>query len=146
MKDTLPKVKIYTDGACYQNPGPGGWGALIRYGSHEKILSGSSKNTTNNRMELTAAIEAVKSLNRPCQVDIYTDSQYLHLGITQWMDNWKARGWKTANKKPVKNEDLWKALDQSIEHHTIRWHWVRGHDGHAENERVDKLAKKSIPH
>jgi len=144
MKDIL-KVKIYTDGACYRNPGPGGWGAIIRYRRHEKELSGSAIETTNNRMELTAAIEAVKTLNRPCQIDIYTDSQYVRLGITQGIKNWKARGWKTANKKRVKNQDLWKELEQTLKTHTVQWHWVRGHAGHRENERADRLAKEAIP-
>ena len=140
-----PEVKIFTDGACSGNPGPGGWGALLRYESKEKELSGSDFNTTNNRMELTAAVEALKSLKNPCQVKIYTDSQYLRLGITKWMKNWKTRGWKTSQKKPVKNQDLWKALDKAIKPHDIQWHWVRGHAGHRENERVDSLARRAIP-
>ena len=140
-----PEVKIFTDGACRGNPSPGGWGALLRYESKEKELSGSDFNTTNNRMELTAAVEALKSLKNPCQVKIYTDSQYLRLGITKWMKNWKTRGWKTSQKKPVKNQDLWKALDKAIKPHDIQWHWVRGHAGHRENERVDSLARRAIP-
>jgi ribonuclease HI len=141
----LPKVTIYTDGACRGNPGPGGWGALLKFGRHEKELSGAAPNTTNNRMELTAAVEALKSLNQPCQVNFYTDSQYLRRGITEWLKNWKARGWKTAGKKPVKNQDLWSALDDAIRPHDVEWHWVRGHAGHRENERVDKLARRVIP-
>jgi ribonuclease HI len=145
MKE-LPKVKIFTDGACYKNPGPGGWGVIIRYGSNEKELSGSAMKTTNNRMELTAAVEAIKALKQPCQVDFYTDSQYLRLGITQWIKNWKVGDWKTANKKPVKNQDLWKRLDKTLKPHSVKWHWVRGHSGHRENERVDLLAKRAIPY
>jgi len=141
----LHKVTIYTDGACRGNPGPGGWGALLKFGRHEKELSGSEKETTNNRMELTAAVEALKALNRPCQVDLYTDSTYVKNGITKWLKNWKARGWKTSGKKPVKNQDLWCALDEAIKPHEIEWHWVRGHTGHRNNERVDRLARQAIP-
>ena len=141
---TRPHVTIYTDGACSRNPGPGGWAALLKYGSHEKELSGSASDTTNNRMELTAALEALKTLSKPCRVDFYTDSEYLKKGVTQWMPNWKRRGWKTAEKKPVKNQDLWKALDEAIQQHQISWHWVRGHAGHPENERVDRLARDAI--
>jgi ribonuclease HI len=141
----LPQVTIYTDGACRGNPGPGGWGALLRFGRHEKILSGSERDTTNNRMELTAAVEALKTLNQPCRVDFYTDSEYLRRGITEWLKNWKARGWKTAGKKPVKNQDLWHAIDEAIQPHQIEWHWVRGHAGQRENERVDQLARRAIP-
>jgi len=144
MKDK-PEVKIFTDGACRGNPGPGGWGALLLYKSKEKELSGSEFNTTNNRMEMTAAIEAFRSLKNPSQVEIYTDSQYLRLGITQWMKNWEARGWKTSQKKPVKNRDLWQALDKAIKPHDVQWRWVRGHTGHRENERVDRLARRAIP-
>jgi len=139
------EVIIYTDGACSGNPGPGGWAALLKFGSHEKELSGGERQTTNNRMELTAAIEALKALKRPCQVRFYTDSEYLRKGITEWMENWKRRGWKTSGKKPVKNQDLWQALDREIEDHTIEWHWVRGHAGQRENERVDQLAREAIP-
>ncbi len=141
----LPHVTIYTDGACSGNPGPGGWGVLLRYGEHEKELSGGESQTTNNRMELTAAIRALQALNRPCQVDFYTDSEYLRQGITRWLPNWKRRGWKTAAKKPVKNQDLWRELDAAIQGHEISWHWVRGHAGHRENERVDHLAREAIP-
>jgi ribonuclease HI len=141
----LPHVTIYTDGACSGNPGPGGWGALLRYRKHEKELSGGESQTTNNRMELTAAIRALQALDRPCRVDFYTDSEYLRRGVTEWMHNWKRRGWKTAAKKPVKNQDLWRELDAAIQGHEITWHWVRGHAGHRENERVDRLAREAIP-
>jgi ribonuclease HI len=140
----LPKVTIYTDGACRGNPGPGGWGVLLRFGRHEKILSGAERDTTNNRMELTAAVEALKALNQPCKVAFYTDSEYLRRGITEWLRNWKSRGWKTAGKKPVKNQDLWRILDEAIQPHQIEWHWVRGHAGQRENERVDQLARRAI--
>jgi ribonuclease HI len=139
------KVTIYTDGACAGNPGPGGWGALLRSGQHEKELSGYEPQTTNNRMELTAAIEALNALKRPCQIEFHTDSEYLRKGITEWISNWKRRGWKTAAKKPVKNQDLWQALDRAIQPHHISWHWVRGHAGQPENERVDQLARAAIP-
>jgi ribonuclease HI len=141
----LPHVTIYTDGACSGNPGPGGWGALLRYRKHEKELSGGESQTTNNRMELTAAIRALQALDRSCRVDFYTDSEYLRRGVTEWMRNWKRRGWKTAAKKPVKNQDLWRELDAAIQGHEITWHWVRGHAGHRENERVDRLAREAIP-
>ncbi len=140
----LPRVTIYTDGSCLGNPGPGGWGAILRFGRHEKELSGPDPDTTNNRMELTAAVEALNALTRPCRVDFYTDSKYLKHGITEWMVGWKARGWKTSNKKAVKNQDLWRALDHAIKPHQIEWHWVRGHAGHRENERVDRLARRAI--
>ena len=140
----FPHVKIYTDGACRNNPGPGGWGVLLRHGKHEKLLSGAEVETTNNRMELTAAIRAFNALKQPCQVDFYTDSQYMRRGVTEWINQWKAKGWKTANKKPVKNQDLWRALDKATKKHKVTWHWVRGHAGHRENERVDKLARKEI--
>lgn len=140
----LPHVSIYTDGACTGNPGPGGWGALLRFGRHERELSGAEADTTNNRMELTAAVEALKALTRPCRVDFYTDSIYLKRGITEWIVGWKRRGWKTAGKKAVKNQDLWRALDEAIKTHQIEWHWVRGHAGHRQNERVDRLARRSI--
>lgn len=143
-KNNLPKVTIYTDGACSGNPGPGGWGVLLRSGKHEKELSGGESETTNNRMEMTAAIEALKALKRPCQIEFYTDSEYLRKGITEWMRSWKRRGWKTAAKKPVKNQDLWRELDIVIQEHQINWHWVRGHAGHRENERVDQLARAAI--
>ena len=139
------KVKIYTDGACRGNPGPGGWAALLKFGRHEKVLTGGEPETTNNRMEMTASIEALRALTQSCQVDFYTDSEYLRKGITEWMANWKRRGWKTSGKKPVKNQDLWRALDAVIQDHEIEWRWVRGHAGHRENERVDRLARKAIP-
>ncbi len=139
-----PHVTIYTDGACSGNPGPGGWAALLRYGNHEKELVGSKQETTNNRMELTAALKALRALKEPCQVDFYTDSEYLKKGINEWMAKWKRKGWKTAAKKPVKNQDLWKALDKAIQGHQITWHWVRGHAGNRYNERVDKLARQAI--
>jgi ribonuclease HI len=143
--ENLPRVIIYTDGACSGNPGPGGWGALLKFGQNEKELSGGDPQTTNNRMELTAAIEALKALKRPCQVHLHTDSQYLRKGITQWIAAWKCRGWKTSGKKPIKNQDLWWELDSAIQQHKIQWHWVRGHAGNRENERVDRLARKAIP-
>lgn len=145
MSNELPHVTIYTDGACQGNPGPGGWAALLKFGKHEKELTGSEPDTTNNRMELTAALEAIKALKEPCQIDFYTDSEYLKKGITEWVSNWKRKGWKTAAKKPVKNQDLWKALDEAVQRHQIEWHWLRGHAGHRENERVDKLARTAIP-
>jgi len=145
MNDALPKVTIFTDGACSGNPGPGGWGALLKFGIHEKEISGGASQTTNNRMELTAALRALQALSRPCQVEFFTDSEYLRNGITEWISNWKRRGWKTAGKKPVKNQDLWKELDLAIQTHQINWHWVRGHAGHLENERVDQLARAAIP-
>ncbi len=141
---TLAHVTIYTDGACSGNPGPGGWGALLQYNGHEKELSGGAAETTNNRMELTAAIEALCALSKPCQVDIYTDSKYLQNGITQWLAAWKRKGWKTSAKKPVKNQDLWQALDEAVQKHQIAWQWVRGHAGQRENERVNQLARDAI--
>ena len=135
---------IYTDGACRGNPGPGGWGAILRYNSHEKTLYGAEPMTTNNRMELMAAIQALESLKRPCTVCLTTDSQYVQKGITEWMANWKKRGWKTAAKKPVKNSDLWMRLDAAVAEHEIRWEWVRGHSGHPENEMADTLANQAI--
>jgi ribonuclease HI len=143
--NTSSEVIIYTDGACSGNPGPGGWAALLKFGSLEKELSGGEPQTTNNRMELTAAIKALQTLKRPCQVRFYTDSEYLRKGITEWMGNWKRRGWKTSAKKPVKNQDLWQDLDRAIQDHAIEWHWVRGHAGQRENERVDQLAREAIP-
>ncbi len=140
----MTPVEIYTDGACRGNPGPGGWGALLRYDGTEKTLYGGETNTTNNRMELMAAIQALSALKRPCRVELTTDSQYVRKGITEWMADWKRRGWKTAAKKPVKNRDLWEQLDALVEQHDIRWHWVRGHSGHAENEQVDALANQGI--
>lgn len=140
----MTPVEIYTDGACRGNPGPGGWGALLRYDGTEKTLYGGETNTTNNRMELMAAIQALSALKRPCRVELTTDSQYVRKGITEWMADWKRRGWKTAAKKPVKNRDLWEQLDALVEQHDICWHWVRGHSGHAENEQVDALANQGI--
>jgi len=137
-------VEIFTDGACRGNPGPGGWGALLRWRDREKTLSGAERQTTNNRMELYAAIAALETLNKPCRVELTTDSQYLRNGITEWMSNWKRRGWKTAAKKPVKNRDLWQRLDAAVQRHDINWHWVRGHSGHHENELVDRLANEAI--
>lgn len=134
------RVKIYTDGACSGNPGPGGWGAILLAGGQEKELSGGEALTTNNRMELTAAIRALEALKRPSAVDLYTDSQYVQLGISQWIKGWKARGWKTAGKQPVKNEDLWRRLDEAGAGHQIAWHWVKGHATDALNNRVDALA------
>ena len=138
------KVEIFTDGACRGNPGPGGWGALLRYGDNEKELYGAERDTTNNRMELMAAIAALKSLKRPCDVILTTDSQYVRKGITEWIENWKKKGWKTANKKPVKNADLWQMLDEQASIHTVNWQWVKGHSGHPENERADQLANRAI--
>jgi ribonuclease HI len=138
------RVEIFSDGACRGNPGPGGWGALLRYKGHEKLLSGGEAHTTNNRMEMMAAIQALESLRRPCKVRVTTDSQYLHKGITEWLAGWKRRGWKTAGKKPVKNADLWERLDQALARHEVEWHWVRGHSGHPENERADQLATQAI--
>jgi ribonuclease HI len=141
---THPQVSLYTDGACSGNPGPGGWGALLTMGPHEKELSGAEAHTTNNRMEMTAALQGLRALKNPCRVDLYTDSQYLREGITKWIVGWKKNGWKTADKKPVKNDDLWRALDDLTQMHDIRWHWVKGHNGHPENERVDLLARSAI--
>jgi ribonuclease HI len=137
-------VEVYTDGACKGNPGPGGWGALLVSGKHRRELCGGVAHTTNNRMELTAAIEALAALKRPCRVQLYTDSQYVRTGITEWLPQWKRRGWKTASKKPVKNADLWVALETEIERHEVHWHWVRGHAGHPGNERADELANQGI--
>jgi len=137
-------VRIYTDGACRGNPGQGGWAAVLRYKGHEKTLYGAEPLTTNNRMELMAAIRALESLKRPCRVRLTTDSQYVQKGITEWMTNWKRNGWKTAAKKPVKNADLWQRLDTAIAGHQIQWEWVRGHSGHPENELADELANKAI--
>ena len=136
---------IFTDGACRGNPGPGGWGALLKYGDTKKELSGGELETTNNRMEMMAAIKALESLNRPIEVELYTDSVYVKDGITKWIHGWKARNWKTANKKPVKNIDLWRRLERAMEPHLIDWHWIKGHAGHADNELVDELARNAIP-
>jgi len=137
-------VTIYTDGACSGNPGPGGWGAILRYGDHEKELNGGEADTTNNRMEMMAVIEALKALSKPCTIDLYTDSVYVKDGVTKWMDGWKAKGWKTSSKKPVKNRDLWERIDEEIQRHKINWHWVKGHAGHPDNERADELARAGI--
>ena len=142
MRAMTKKVTIYTDGACRGNPGPGGWGALLAYGEHERELWGGEANTTNNRMELTAAIQALEALSRPCQIDLHTDSTYVRQGITAWMHNWKKNGWKTASKQPVKNKDLWQALDKECSRHEVEWHWVKGHAGHDGNERADQLANR----
>ena len=137
-------IQIYTDGACRGNPGPGGWGALLKFGSKEKQLYGGESLTTNNRMELRAVIEALSALKRPCNVSITSDSTYVLKGINEWLPNWKKRGWLTSGKKPVKNEDLWKSLDSLKSVHNIEWYWVKGHSGHLENELVDQLANKGI--
>lgn len=141
---TMKTVELFTDGGCRGNPGPGGWGALLRSGGHEKEIYGYDPETTNNRMELMAAIAGLETLNTPCQVILTTDSQYVRQGITSWITNWKAKGWKTAAKKPVKNKDLWQRLDAACEMHAVDWRWVKGHSGHAENERVDELANKAM--
>lgn len=137
-------VEIFTDGACRGNPGPGGWGALLRFKGKEKNLYGGEPLTTNNRMELTAAIMALEELKRGCQVRLTTDSQYVMKGITEWLPNWRRRGWKTADKKPVKNADLWQRLDEACKRHQVEWAWVRGHNGHVENELADQLANRAI--
>ena len=137
-------VTIYTDGACRGNPGPGGWGALLLSGEHERELRGGEKETTNNRMELTAAIRALAALKRPCDIQLYTDSQYVRKGITEWLAQWKRRDWRTADRKPVKNVDLWQELEREIERHTVEWHWVKGHAGVPGNERADRLANLAI--
>jgi ribonuclease HI len=139
------QVIAYTDGACSGNPGPGGWGAVLVWNGRERELSGGEGETTNNRMELMAAIRALEALKRPCPVKIVTDSEYVMKGITEWMDAWKARGWRTAGKKPVKNRELWERLDRQIQRHNVNWQWVRGHSGHEGNERADELAREAIP-
>ena len=138
------RVGIFTDGACSGNPGPGGWGAVLRYRGREKELKGGERETTNNRMEMMAAIVALETLKRPSSVDLHTDSTYLRDGITKWIHGWKRNGWKTAAKKPVKNVDLWQRLEQAMERHDVAWHWVKGHAGHPENERADALARAGI--
>jgi ribonuclease HI len=140
----MDHIQIYTDGACKGNPGPGGWGALLVAGSKEKELFGGEKNTTNNRMELIAVIQALSALKRPCHVVVHTDSKYVLQGITGWLAEWKARGWKTASRAPVKNVDLWQALDEAAARHQIKWHWVKGHSGHDGNERADQLANRGV--
>ncbi len=140
----MTHVEVYTDGACRGNPGPGGWGAILRWGKHEKELRGAVQETTNNRMELTAAIEALAALKRRCKVTLYTDSNYLKKGITEWLPRWKSRGWRTAGKKPVKNVDLWLRLDALQQRHAVSWRWVKGHAGTAGNERADELANQAI--
>lgn len=140
----MTRVAIYADGACSGNPGPGGWGVLLQAGGREKELSGGEPLTTNNRMELTAAIQALRALKRPSEVDLYTDSMYVRQGITEWLPRWKANGWRTADRKPVKNQDLWQALDEAMRPHVVRWHWVRGHAGNEGNERADRLARNAI--
>jgi ribonuclease HI len=140
----MDKVEIFTDGACKGNPGPGGWGAVLVAGEHEKELFGGELGTTNNRMELLAVIEALKALSRPCEVIVHTDSQYVQKGISEWIHGWKARGWKTAARAPVKNVDLWQQLDEAQARHKIEWRWVRGHSGHAGNERADALANRGV--
>jgi ribonuclease HI len=142
---TEEAVEIFSDGACRGNPGPGGWGVLLRAKGAEKELWGGEAHTTNNRMELTAVIRALEALKRPCRVRLYTDSQYVQMGISQWIHRWKRGGWRTADKKPVKNEDLWRRLDELAQMHKIEWHWVKGHAGHPENERADRLANQGIP-
>lgn len=140
-----PRIDIFTDGACAGNPGPGGWAAILRAGGHEKELSGGERATTNNRMELTAAIRAFEALKKPSVITIHTDSRYVMDGATKWLPRWKANGWRTADKKPVKNDDLWHALEAAAATHTITWRWVEGHSGHPENERADALARAAIP-
>ena len=139
-----PTVTIYTDGACKGNPGPGGWGAILMYGDKQKEICGGEPGTTNNRMELMAAIQALELLNRPCKVELHTDSQYVMKGIQEWIRGWKARGWKTADKSPVKNDDLWKRLDAARSRHDVDWRWVKGHAGHPLNERADELANEGL--
>jgi ribonuclease HI len=141
---SVEKVVVFTDGACSGNPGPGGWGAILTFGAVEKELKGGEKLTTNNRMELMAAISALEAMKRPCAVELHTDSQYVKNGITSWIHNWKRNGWRTADKKPVKNEDLWKRLDEALAIHKVDWRWVKGHAGHAMNERADALARAGL--
>ncbi len=138
------KVVVYTDGGCRGNPGPGGWGAVLQFGDHEKEIYGYDSDTTNNRMELMAAISALELLSRSCEIELTTDSQYVRKGIIEWMDGWKKRGWKTSAKKPVKNKDLWQRLDAAVQSHNITWHWIKGHSGHAGNERADDLANRAM--
>jgi len=142
---TTTRVAIFTDGACRGNPGPGGWGAILKFRTVEKELSGGTADTTNNRMEMIAAISALEALKRPAAVDLYTDSTYVRNGITKWIHGWKKRDWRTADKKPVKNVDLWQRLEAAMGRHRVEWHWVKGHSGHPENERADKLAREAVP-
>lgn len=140
----MKSVKLYTDGACSGNPGPGGWGALLVYKTVEKELSGYEPETTNNRMEMQAVIHGLRALKNACHIDLFTDSTYVKDGVEKWLEGWKAKNWKTAAKKPLKNQDLWQELDHELKRHTVRWHWVKGHSGHIENERVDELARRAI--
>jgi ribonuclease HI len=140
----MKQIEIFTDGACRGNPGQGGWGALLRYGQQEKELYGYEANTTNNRMELMAVIQALRALSSACKVTVWTDSQYVQKGMTEWLENWKARGWRTASRKPVKNADLWRQLDEVVQSHAVVWRWVKGHAGHPENEQADALANRAI--
>ncbi|HVL02688.1 MAG TPA: ribonuclease HI [Dongiaceae bacterium] len=140
----MQEVEIFTDGACKGNPGPGGWGVVLRYQGQTKTLKGAEPDTTNNRMELTAALEGLKALKRACQVTLTTDSEYVRKGITEWIHGWKKKGWRTASKQPVKNADLWQALDEAASQHQVQWHWVKGHSGHPENELCDQLANEAI--
>lgn len=144
MNTALPEVTIYTDGACDPNPGPGGWAAVLRFGEHEKVLTGSEPSTTNNRMELQAVIGALTALKRSCRVQLHTDSEYVQKGVTQWLPRWKRNGWQTANRTPVLNQDLWQQLDEALQPHRIEWRWLKGHAGDPLNERVDRLAKGAI--
>ena len=144
MTKTIKKIVVFTDGACKGNPGPGGWGAILRYGEHEREIYGAEALTTNNRMELMAAIAALGNLKEPCEVELTTDSQYVRQGVMTWMENWKKNGWRTSDRKAVKNQDLWQRLDAAAAHHKMLWHWVKGHSGHPENERCDALANRAI--
>ena len=144
MGTVSARVEVWTDGACSGNPGPGGWGAILRFSDQTKELSGGEQLTTNNRMELLAAIRSLEALTRPCAVDIHTDSQYVRGGVTEWMKGWKRNGWKTKDKKPVKNQDLWEQLDKLIAKHDVAWHWVKGHAGNVDNERADELARQGM--
>ena len=143
-EQAMSKIVIWTDGACSGNPGPGGWGAILTWDAHEKDLCGGEQLTTNNRMELTAAIMALEALKRPCEIDLHTDSQYVKGGVTGWIHGWKRNGWKTSDKKPVKNVDLWQQLDAAAQRHQVTWHWVKGHAGHEMNERADELARRGM--